>query len=337
MKRIERISVINSFMTCIIVLYHCRVRFDPISVLDGHISDCISEVAETAAAIAMSCFFCISAFLLFRNLNKQNYLQKIKNRLYTLLVPYLIWQAVSLIIKFAVSGGISISDSLKSIFLFYDFPPDGPLWYLYAIFILSLLSPVLLLLFKNKRFGIVVLLAACLAIYGFISSDHFYKISHYGIVLNVFKYLISYLMGAYWGMHYRDLDDLSALKYIALPLTLAFIISVGFFKELSGFILCSAIPVLLLYFFPSKIYVLRNIPNISFIMYAVHQPLFSLYSRFLVMLFSYFGIYACFVNFATRVIGLLVTIVTSWVIYILLKRFAPPVLSLLTGGRAKIQ
>ena len=79
MTRIKSITTLNYVMTCIIVLYHCHVSVHPVSLLDEQISGDITLFFSQLTAVAMSFFFFITAFLLFRNLTIKNYTSKIKN------------------------------------------------------------------------------------------------------------------------------------------------------------------------------------------------------------------------------------------------------------------
>lgn len=343
MARIKKISTINTLMTCIVVLFHCDIRLEPVSGYDKHIVDYIYYYAETVLTVAMSYFFFVSAFLLFRNLNKENYKEKIKRRCFSLLLPYFIWQffflSINLIILL-VKNNWSLSKcvqflfkSFRCIFLFYDYPPDGALWYLYAIFFVSLFSPIFLYIFRDKKWGFYIMLGVCLLVYGFLTIDYFYRISHYGFFYNVLFYSYSYMFGAFWGIHNRDIDDLRSLKYVAIALVFGYIISVGFFVDFKKNILCAVIPILLLCFFSPNIRIFNSFSKISFIMFAIHQPVFSLYKYVLIQFFSFISFPASIVNLLSRIIGLFVTIVLSLLIYNSLKKFAPTVLAYLTGGR----
>ena len=177
------------------------------------------------------------------------------------------------------------------------------------------------------------MLAVCLLVYGFLSIDYFNRISHYGFFYNVLFYSYSYMFGAFWGIHNRDIDDLRNLKYVAIALVFGYIISVGFFDDFKKNILCAVIPIFLLYFFPSDIRIFSKFPKISFIMFAIHQPMFSLYNKILIQFFQFISLPASIANLLSRIIGLLVTIALSLLIYYSLKKFSPKILAYLTGGR----
>jgi len=72
---------------------------------------CIS-ISMTLAHIAVPTFFVISGFLFFKGLERWNwdiYKGKMRKRIYTLLIPYLIWNTIFIITKITplMGGGIS--------------------------------------------------------------------------------------------------------------------------------------------------------------------------------------------------------------------------------------
>lgn len=113
-------------------------------------------------------FFFISGFLFF--FSKKQYKQKLETRFNTLLVPYLLWNALLLglyIIAFNVGypqdiNGKSLADftTIDYIRAFWDrgsydngnfVPILCPFWYIRNLFIMSILSPLFFFIIKNVR------------------------------------------------------------------------------------------------------------------------------------------------------------------------------------------
>lgn len=121
-------------------------------------------------------YFFISGYLFF--LSKKSYQQKLKARIHTLLIPYLLWNFLMLTLYLSLSAlGYPISICSKNITdygfidylrLFWDRGDFGdgnfapllcPLWYIRNLFIISLLSPFFYYIIKYVRevFLLVVL------------------------------------------------------------------------------------------------------------------------------------------------------------------------------------
>ena len=118
------------------------------------------------SGIAVPGFFMISGFLFFDNgFDKSMYASKLKKRLYTLLIPYLIWNAAYLlyvIIPNFSSYNYTVGNVLVCFWdCHYSFvhsashsPMDFPLWYVRDLMSCMVLSPLLYLGLKRMKFVI---------------------------------------------------------------------------------------------------------------------------------------------------------------------------------------
>ncbi|MBR0039570.1 MAG: acyltransferase [Lachnospiraceae bacterium] len=152
-------------MSVLVILIHSinnETRFEKFFSIDSGIGQ-----------FAVPLFFIISGFLFFRNLKYVNdAVAKLKRRVYTLLIPYLLWNliyyAIHLLLK--PGNGISMGEIIDAAFT-YKYNPS--FWFMYQLILLSIISPILYYLFnmswKNKQtvkwlVTIVVVVAAELAI-----------------------------------------------------------------------------------------------------------------------------------------------------------------------------
>ena len=164
----------------------------------------INFFSSVISAIGVPLFFIISGFLLFYKVdfNKEVYLKKIKSRVHTLLVPYIIWNFVGFLIlltkihpKFAslfplLKGyRIDIVEFLKCFWAIalpsspigveHTTPIDTPLWYVRDLMILVLCSPIIYWIIKRFKGYVIVLLGV---IWYFTLGGvfyHLYPISRY--------------------------------------------------------------------------------------------------------------------------------------------------------------
>ncbi len=117
--------------------------------------------------IAVPGFFCMSGYLFFRNCGtdslpgREFYLGKWKKRVRTLVIPYLLWNLIYYCIYLAAGRAqLNLPVVLEAV-LNYKFNPV--FWYLRELILLTVLTPLIFLLLKEKRFYIWVLAAVFLA------------------------------------------------------------------------------------------------------------------------------------------------------------------------------
>ena len=161
----NKISYLHFIMSVLVILIHSinnETRFEKFFSIDSGIGQ-----------FAVPLFFIISGFLFFRNIKSVNdAVAKLKRRVYTLLIPYLLWNliyyAIHLLLK--PGNGISMGEIIDAAFT-YKYNPS--FWFMYQLILLSIISPILYYLFnmswKNQQtvkwlVAIVVVVAAELAI-----------------------------------------------------------------------------------------------------------------------------------------------------------------------------
>ena len=109
---------------------------------------------------AVPLFFIILGATFFRDYNSSDYLKKIKNRIRTLAVPYLIWNILCMIFSIIISNTF-ISNYLigRQKFVFtaenvllsvFHYKCNGPFWFVFALMLYVLLTPLIQILIKNK-------------------------------------------------------------------------------------------------------------------------------------------------------------------------------------------
>ena len=231
-KKKEFISFLSSILVLFIHSYFAKdtISNSLVSIINQKFSFFFSR-SITQFAVPM--FFMLSGISFFKGYNNRKYLTKIKSRIYTLVIPYLLWNTVwmlweifgsySFISKFSGSGEpypLTIVNILKGIF-FYEC--NFPFWFLFDIIIFSFAAPLLFLIIRNKYVGIASI--TCLSI-----------VSLFGIYIpiNLFYYpmsIVFYLTGAIIGYHFFDYATLKSSKPMQIT-------SIAF---LSAYILCKNI------------------------------------------------------------------------------------------------
>ena len=108
-------------------------------------------VSQTLVKVAVPAFFIMSGYLFFANVEeftKEIYWQKIRRRIKTLLIPYIIWNLM-MAIKL---------NSLGTILSGLWTPINMPLWFLRDLMIVSLATPILYILIKKLGWWLIAIL-----------------------------------------------------------------------------------------------------------------------------------------------------------------------------------
>lgn len=337
LKLKRRISILGFLMTLVIAVYHCgNGEAPPINGFDARLNGICSNFFDKIAGIAMSYFFTTTGFLLFHKFDMHDYVSKIKRRVYSLLIPYLLWQLIYCF-RPLLSGNVDIKHLFNTTFLMEMWPPNGPQWYLYAVFILALASPVFYFFLKDSRTGAVmcflmVVLAFKLST---VTNPVFHPFTKYGYMGNILNYLPSYFFGLYFGLHESRQTKEKSLTYCLLILCGSFVVDC-IWGGFSSRIVIRLLPILMLYLWPvtEKPSNLKLI-NLSFLIYSLHNYVDSNFTDKIRKLLLIITPSAFIENFMGRVLSLVLILLLSFIVWIALSMICPKLLELLTGGRVK--
>ena len=233
-------------------------------------------------------FFFISGFLFY--LSKKTYSQKLKTRVHTLLIPYLLWNFILLIlylVAWAVGypqdiNGRSITDYtvMDYLRLFWDrgsfdngnfVPLLCPLWYIRNLLIMSILSPILYFIIRYAREAFILAITI------------WWLISYHNAFIS--QTILFFCLGAYFSIF-----DIKPLQMIHKQKKLFFILF-AFFAVCD--IICHTLydtPInlqihrlSLIFNIPALLiladwcilhgYSSRLLPNAAFIVFCVHYPI----------------------------------------------------------------
>ena len=136
----NKISYLHFFMSVLVILIHSinnETKFERFFSIDGGIGQ-----------FAVPLFFVISGFLFFINIRSvEDTRNKLKRRVYTLLIPYLIWNLIYYMIHLLLKpgSGTSINEIIEAAFT-YKYNPS--FWFMYQLILLSIVSPALYFIFN---------------------------------------------------------------------------------------------------------------------------------------------------------------------------------------------
>lgn len=328
-KRSVKIEILSFVMALIIVWRHAALP----TAVDQPWWYFYGYIGSQTVYSALSMFMFTAGFLLFRSYRLDCYVEKLRSRFRSLLVPYLIWNVASTLIVFSLVrfvGPQSLPDH-------YSFDSVGQvigdmlmarysiLWFLADLFIYVLVSPLLYYLLKDRRRGVLAFIIFT-AITAFLHHPHFSPLN----------WLPYYFMGGWIGHHNRDFLFRQQHPLLSLVTVILWGIcfTVTFFygnealdvptRMLAPFCFCGIYDGLnrLLHFRSHRIY------SYSFFIYALHYiPLgFGKCAilQYLPAPLSYYIAYLCL-----PITVVLFSIFTAW----LIQSLSPLAYSKLSGGR----
>ena len=312
-------------------------------------SFCSNLFSNILGRVCLIIFWFTSGYLFFykTDFSFDVYKKKIKKRVHTLLIPFLFWNAFSLIIYYIFMHIPQMNTwfSYKEYSLNYiatnmwgkftkhglNFPFAYQFWFIRDLFVISLLTPIIyLIIAKTKKFCILLLIffglysfyipyicSAGLNSSGlyFFSLGAFFSINKINMVTFSRKYKYIFLLYPiivfiilYNNMIYN--------KYMSL---LNLILGIGFFFYITAWLLEN-----------NKISVNNFLLKSSFFIFAIHEPWLLKQSR--KIFFSIINPDSDLKITLLYFTVVIITIVVSLLIYNILSKFLPKFTAIITGG-----
>ncbi len=297
------------------------------------------------AKIGVPSFFILSGILFYRDFDFSKYPKKMKNRFFSLIIPYLLWNFLRfalfyLLGKFPiVQKTLSINpivftpeNFLKSVF-FYQY--NLGYWFMYQLILFTLLCPIIHILLKKKSVAIVSLCA----VFALYCSDALADISltiFHGKFLQI-DCLFYYMLGGFLGTHCFSLVNrknrwTKTLAVFGVLLGQACFYLFHTTQMLVFHILfCTISSVAFWYLFDIvfKKPVTTKITTITFFIYSAHGTVLEISQAVIAAVFPHTPLVALseYLLLPCMTLALLVGI------SLLLKRYAGGVWRLLNGGR----
>lgn len=354
--RSDGLDVVRCLMNYMIVLLHAWAAFQYV--------DCTTYefygwtfICSYFCAMALPTFFLISGYLMFQKFSINIWPSKMLRRIKRLLVPYIVWNITFVLIYLGVAkmvpriservvtfGLDSVYGCISKIISLHVAPIDGPLWFLRALLILSLLSPIMWM-FSKWRNGMMLLLVCFIwvgaeLLFGLsrplcnvIPSYGIFCFALGGVVSEKGKNILEYFNGKKW----------IALGFIACVIRAALLIPYGMAHEVPPIMISFVSQYLYLLEAPAMISlvaqmntdaIVRTKPfvflkDLSFFAYAGHFLICSMYLHLVaprlgfMHAFKFTMLILVFVGFGVPTMG---------VVYWLGKRSFPKLLKLWDGS-----
>lgn len=273
--------------------------------------------------IGVPLFYIISGYLFFQKYDNslKCYKNKLKKRVFSLLIPYLLWNIIAYLVYAFITHTMQPEDFVQSFWVVNSkpghSPADGPLWFVRTLMILSIISPIFYFQNKNKYTAYISLVLLLLWLIG---CPGFNKGTIIGFTL--------FNTGAWLAIRNYD-------SYIKEPTIRIFILSLFLYLTIAFLDLqFKGIPWLhnmgiligvLVFFTLPKIAVPNffvNLGGASFFLYCMHEPV-------LVCLQSIDVLH----NRGGYLLAIVITVSLCTTTFYLLKRLFPKVCGILAGNR----
>ena len=331
------------------VLRFVAILFVVMNHLEGRVELFYWSPAILATSPIMAC---ISSYLLFRNIGHPKiFIPKLKNRVQSLIIPYLLWTFVIFIITQIVR--VFTSSSSSTIFSLKSHTPDWSFFNYWNNFIVHPNPPAFWYL-QN----LILILPFCFIIYYLVSLKWSIILLfpiigicyHYHLILYFSeRFLPYYLFGAWLGIHYsRGFPILNGNGYLLFFTLISLLVwnsstlaYLGIYKFIVEY--CIQVGIFIVGVSAIRqfnrtfvIYYFNNKMHLSFYLHAAHTLFIGAISSILVTVFKYFNILVID-NICLQFICIVTVFILSYkLIELLTDRMrveTPKLYSALSGGR----
>lgn len=342
---ISRKIIIYSFIMALFVMLFHLTLFDNMQIEETTYGIAFYRNFEMLinklCGIALNFFFMTSAFLLYNNA-QGNIRRKLKGRVKSLIVPFVVWNAGFAMYMVVIDRTIiwNVETILKGFSLF---PFDGPLWFTFALIIGLLLFPILS--YANRKTSWLVFGISLLGAYHgrfYLEPDNEYT----NWIFRLSAYIPAYFAGFLMAKLFPEKITKEAynVRKVGIISCVLLLLMWGPMQRLfasCNFIILIApmLEVILIWLIvPSSIF-RRKIPfpfTLSFFMYSGHMAASKLVGKITRPIFQeklrkieWNGIEACLIRIAFTLWAYLLLLAGA----LFLQKFATRVFFILNGGK----
>lgn len=252
MQRNKKIDCLRFFFVILVVMFHMNGRAlicNESSIQDFYIFNVLNYIFTTVPPIvSIPGLFAISGYLFFANVTEWNfsvYKSKIQHRVYSLLIPFVIWNLMKFITSAIISyhnggmnGIVQMVNDNGGWLIFWNgaFPCHNPLmmvtWYLRDLIVMSLLTPILYFLIRKSHYALWLVLVVC-GLTDFWPTDNVctaYNLSFFVLGITLSQFEIKFKLGkwsnllilfmAVLALYFCNVFDSTLLGYVTTLLML---------------------------------------------------------------------------------------------------------------------
>ena len=323
-----KIKVYNIFFIIFIFFYHCDAKF----YLPG-----IVPLSYIIGSLGLSFFFMISGYFMFAGMTDENALKRSLKRLKTLLLPYVVWNAIFLIYFCISNPPMRETPVGKIVYRFIFQPYNDVLWYLFALFIFSIPAFLVYKILKKKIPAVICLSIVSILIVVFCVINQEWMVYNIPIgwwLTKITPYIPMYYFGGFIGLHYRDGLKVPVKTWIwpvFLVLSIGLVLLKYKFDDVAIIYWISMFtgPVILWFALPDAFFKPNRFVDV------LCEPSFLIYEFQLMAFWIWQGIYKNLIRSVKwrEIMVCASAYVFIYIVFYLLKFIAPHVLGILTGFR----
>ncbi|MBO7433768.1 MAG: acyltransferase [Salinivirgaceae bacterium] len=366
----QTIDWLRPVMAFMVVCLHTQLFYDVQWALSGGAFDIfIIFICKIICPVAVPAFFFVSGYLFYKGLEQWDWAVwrgKMIKRIRSLLIPFVLWNLIALLAfpltrwAGSIVSGVPIDDlwgvvqDRGLVRLFWDRtlfnnniqntvnilgwvvpcgqPMNTPLWFVRDLMVVVLFSPVIHWLVKKIKVLFIVLLAALYI------ADIWIPVSGFGIRATFF-----FSFGSYFAICRRQfIESFRNAKISAAVLVLVSLCLLPFLwsKDIPTFKFALRVFIIVFIMFVfniisilienGRLKVNRKLADSSFFVYCSHMVIIISVIMGSIMLVP---TRSEFVQIILFIVGTVGVFVTCHLLFLLMDRFCPSLLRLLTGGR----
>ena len=355
----ERIEILRFPLILAIVFIHAyaaQIEFSDNTAIGTTVPSTYSTwvrdyISDILARVSVPLFFAISGFLFFINfdMSLQSYIKKIKSRIKTLLIPFLIWNII-IFAFYAFAQNFSLTadyftgtrplvldqEGFKFMELFFGFgtfpyPVAYQFWFIRDLMILVLLTPMIFYFLKKTAYLYLGIISAIWAL----------DLLELGMIVIDPISIVFFSWGAFWSMkkynfHFID-NHAKDIMIFYLILSLFDLITKGHIYSVyieNSTIIIGTIAAITLTKYLIKIDIFKkyflSMAQYSFFIFAFHEPFLSIIRK---LSFKLFHPSDDFMILILYFLCPIITIIVALKFYKILEKIVPKLLYISVGGR----
>lgn len=338
-ERLDYIANLRFPLIVGVVLDHASVVM-PASVRGEGTASLLFSLLQTVVKISVPVFFIISGYLFFKGVEsfgKTLYEKKLRSRVRTLLIPYVLWTLICLLYLMAkqlpeimqTHSLVPVQDLLTwRIFWMYKdgLPLHFPLWYVRDLMLMCLFSPVVWFLISRLRHVAMLLIWLLFMVHNIDSSISFpisifyFSFGSYFAICSIDIQRIARSIG--WGI--------LLIAAIAVVCSVWGIIPITRFSYITFALCCLGLSSFLTGRYQCKVPTLLT-DSVLFI-YVTHTIMVIMVFNKIFMKLMPDTSYPALLFLRMFVVGIM-TIITCILLYVAVRRFFPKAMSILIGSR----
>lgn len=343
----KKINTINIILAILVIMIHCynipmvNVNEDTNMILYNTIKFIQNFISQGISRMAVPLFFILSGFLFFRNFSNENtvYKNKLKKKIKTLVIPYIIWNFFGYIIfllpnyvpylnNFIQNNGsnLNLTDFLEAI-LFFKY--NKTFWFMFYLIILTIVSPIIYFAICKKKRGIIsiiIIFAIWLIFSSAINSD-------------IIIALLFYSLGGYLSINYFEVINkkehllskrdtfLITIIWFTLIIIYHYIIHNKIILQIS--ILLGIVAIWELYNFIKVPKIILKCSKYSFIIYAAHPFILEVIEKVIMKILGTDVLAMCI----DYILAPIITFFIIVIVFSIIKKRINIVYKLLNGNR----